>query len=239
MCLIAVLYRMFDDAPVILAANREEDYSRGGTPLDLRQGSVPFIAGIDPIAGGTWLGINAHRLVVAVTNRRKSKIPESPRSRGLLVKDLLSYATSREASQAAATELATEKYAGCNILCADPEALWVVHAGDWLRLRSLSPGIHLLTNGDVNDPTDERIRAIAGNLQKASIRESDEAVAALKSVARQSCLHGETRGTVASTILTLSVQPRRGRLWHASGSPDQTRYVDRTDLFWELDGPHS
>ena len=89
MCLLAIFYRMFDDAPVILAANREEEYARGGTPLDLRPGPMPFVAGLDPVAGGTWLGINAARLVVAVTNRPKNRIPPAPRSRGLLVKDLL------------------------------------------------------------------------------------------------------------------------------------------------------
>src|SRR5215469_5278355 len=105
MCLLAVFYRMFDEVPVILAANREEDYARGGTPLDLRTGPIPFVAGLDPVAGGTWLGINAAKLVVAVTNRAKSNPSKEPRSRGLLAKDLLGYGSAREAAQQAAKEL--------------------------------------------------------------------------------------------------------------------------------------
>ena len=242
MCLVAILYRAIDDLPLILAANREEDYARGGTPLDLRQGPVPFIAGLDPIAGGTWLGINAARLVVAVTNRRKSKIPAQPRSRGLLVKELLSLSSAREAAQVAARELGTEQYAGCNIVCADPDALWIVHAGDWLRMRSLAPGLHLLTNGDVNDDMDERIRWSTNRLLESSIRNVDDALDSLRAVASSSeqptpiCLHGPDRGTVASTLLALHERPRRSRLFHSVGAPDQTPYADRTDLLWELEG---
>ena len=242
MCLVAILFRAIDDVPIILAANREEAYARGGTPLDLRHGPVPFIAGLDPVAGGTWLGINAARLMVAVTNRRKSKVPAQPRSRGLLVKELLSLSSAREAAQAAARELGTEQYAGCNIVCADPDALWVVHAGDWLRMRSLAPGLHLLTNGDVNDDMDERIRWSSRQLLESPIRNMDDALAALRMVASSSepptpiCLHGPDRGTVASTLLALHEKPRRSRLFHASGAPDQTPYADRTDLLWELEG---
>jgi hypothetical protein len=241
MCLLAILYRMFDDAPVVLAANREEDYARGGTGLDLRFGPIPFIAGVDPVAGGTWLGINAARLIVAVTNRPKSKLPASPRSRGLLVRDLLGLHSASEAARKAAIELAADRYGGCNIVCADLESLWVVHAGDWLRARSLSPGIHVLTNSDVNDVADERVYWGLERLHGEGPRTSDEGLAALRSVASHSapptpiCRRGATRGTVSGTLLALHDRPRRSRLFHAQGSPAEVPYADRTDLLWELE----
>lgn len=242
MCLIAVLYRMFDDAPIVLLANREEEYARGGTTIARQHGPVPYIAGTDPTHGGTWLGINAHRLVVAVTNRPKSNVPEAPRSRGLLVKDLLEHSSAGRAAEMAAKEIASGSYRGCNLLCADSESLWVVHGGDWLRVRSLSPGIHIMTNGDVNDPHDGRIRAIATSLHQDP---SHSAADALKQLQRFACvvdgpapicLRGEHRGTVASTLLSISSQRRRGRLLHADGSPDRCEYKDRTDLLWEMEG---
>jgi uncharacterized protein with NRDE domain len=241
MCLVAILYRVIDDAPIILAANREESYARGGSPLDLRRGPLSFVAGLDPAAGGTWLGINAARLIVAVTNRRKSKLPEQPRSRGLLVKDLLAQRSAREAAHAAARELGSGRYAGCNIICASDESLWVVHAGDWLRMRSLAPGCHFLTNGDVNDPHDERIAWAAERLRDAAPRTSEEALEALQRIACHAgpetpiCLRGSERGTVAGTLLSLHQQRRRSRLLHANGPPDQVPYTDRTDLLWELE----
>jgi len=238
MCLVAVYYRVVDDVPLILAANREEEYARGGTPLDLRAGPIPFIAGLDPVAGGTWLGVNANKVVIAVTNRPKIKLPERPRSRGLLAKELLAAKSAREAAQIAARELGSNQYAGCNFLCGDLDSLWVVHGGDWLRLRSLAPGFHILTNGDVNDVSDDRIVFALTHLSKTSPRNQVEALASLRAIATHPppiCRHSETRGTVAGTLLALHERPKRGGLWHAPGAPDQTEYVDRTDLFWELE----
>ncbi len=242
MCLIAVCYRMFDDAPIVLAANREEEYARGGTTLDWQHGPVPFLAGTDPTAGGTWLGINAHRLLVAVTNRKKSTVPDQPRSRGLLVKDLLAHRSAREAADAAAKELASGRYRGCNLVCVDNDALWVVHGGDWLRVRSLAPGVHVLTNGDVNDNFDERIRSISASMHGDDIRNGADAFEQFKRIVSHTgeptpiCLRGENHGTVASTLISLGNRPRRSRLLHSNGPPDRTPYVDRTALLWELEG---
>lgn len=242
MCLLAIYHRVIDGAPVIVAANREEAYARGGTSPDLRHGPVPFVAGLDPAAGGTWLGINAAHVVVAVTNRRKSNIPEHPRSRGLLAIDLLGHTSARAAADAAAKALSAGAYAGCNVVCAGLDAVWVVHAGDWLRVRSLAPGIHVLTNGDVNDDMDERVRWVAARLHDSPARTTDEALAALKSVVGHTgppapvCLKGAERGTVSSTLLALDERPRQSRLWHAAGPPDATPFADRTDLLWELEG---
>src|SRR5262245_58690455 len=56
MCLVVLLYRVSRDAPMIVLANREEDYERGGLPPRRLDGPIPALAGVDPVAGGTWLG---------------------------------------------------------------------------------------------------------------------------------------------------------------------------------------
>ena len=71
MCLLALFYRVVEDAPVVVGANREEFYRRGGDPPRLHVGPPRFVAGVDPVAGGTWLGVNEHGVLAAVTNRRK------------------------------------------------------------------------------------------------------------------------------------------------------------------------
>ena len=48
-------------------------------------------------------------------------------------------------------------YAGANFLCADASRAVVIQAGDWLRVTPLPPGIHVLTNRDVNDASDPRL----------------------------------------------------------------------------------
>src|SRR5665213_1334345 len=121
MCLLALFFRVVEDAPVVLGANREEDYRRGGEPPRLREGPCRFVAGLDPTAGGTWLGVNEHGVVAAVTNRVKEEKPEHPRSRGLLVRDLLNCSTAAAASQLAVRELDANHYDVCNNVWADAE----------------------------------------------------------------------------------------------------------------------
>src|SRR5438270_332777 len=156
MCLLALLYRVTNDAAVVVAANREEFYARRGDP-PRRLDGVPAVGGVDPMHGGTWLGVNAHGLLVAVTNRSRSQLPASPRSRGLLARELLGFASAAQASRHAAQVLDAGGYAGCNFLCVDRREAVVIQAGDWLRIRPLPPGVHVLSNRDVNDPTDLRV----------------------------------------------------------------------------------
>ena len=54
MCLLALFFRVVEDAPVVVGANREEIYRRGGEPPRILDGPVRALAGIDPAAGGTW-----------------------------------------------------------------------------------------------------------------------------------------------------------------------------------------
>src|SRR5207244_694946 len=138
MCLLALFFRVVEDAPVVVGANREEAYARGGEPPQLLDGPCRAVGGRDPVAGGTWLGVNARGVLAAVTNRPRSEPPRQPRSRGLLVRDLLGCPTAAAAVDLASRELGNpDRYAGCNVLVADAERAVVLQAGDWLRVRPL------------------------------------------------------------------------------------------------------
>lgn len=240
MCLLALFFRVVADAPLIVGANREERYARPGEPPARRPGPVPFVAGLDPVAGGTWLGINQQGLLVAVTNRPKSHLPEQSRSRGLLARDLLACPTAKAAAAWAAAELARDRYAGCNVLCADPADAVVLHGGDWLRVRPLPPGIHLLTNHDVNDVTDRRLAHALGWLSQRHYQRAVDCVSALQQLCAQAegevaiCLHGQDGGTVSSSILALRTCLPRSLYLHAQGPPDRTPYVDCSPLLRDL-----
>src|SRR5688500_7573455 len=127
MCLLALFFRAVPDAAVVVGANREEAYARQGPPPRVLDGTVRAVAGLDPVAGGTWLGVNGHGVLAAVTNRPRSVVPDRPRSRGLLVRDLLGCASARAAADQAARELDGGQYAGCNVLCVDADAAYVLH----------------------------------------------------------------------------------------------------------------
>src|SRR5262249_5362591 len=160
MCLVALFYRMVEDAPVVVGANRDEFYARGGEPPQLFDGPVRMVGGRDPVAGGTWLGVNEFGVLAAVTNRRRSEPPKERRSRGLLLRDLLNCPTAAAAARLGAAELSQDRYDGCNFVIADGGGATVLHGGDWLRVRHLPPGLHVLANGDVNDASDARVRFV-------------------------------------------------------------------------------
>ena len=81
MCLLAIQYRLVPEAPILVAANREEFYERPSHPPSIQSGKPRVLCGVDAQAGGTWLGVNQHGLVVGVSNRRKS-VPTFPSRRG-------------------------------------------------------------------------------------------------------------------------------------------------------------
>ena len=76
MCTLAIYFQTNTEYPVVVAANRDEFYNRPTiTPTQLVD--EPWVvAGRDAVAGGTWLGVNAHNLVVGVLNRRTAKAPD-------------------------------------------------------------------------------------------------------------------------------------------------------------------
>jgi uncharacterized protein with NRDE domain len=240
MCLLAVFYRVVEDAPVVVGANREEYYARGGEPPQVLDGGRA-VAGIDPVGGGTWLGLNADGVLVAVTNRRKSRLPAQPRSRGLLARDLLRCPTAADAAEQAARELERDAYAGCNVFCADSETAVVLHAGDWLRVRTLPPGIHVLANRDVNDPTDARVQHSLRWLERHKYGCSQQCLMALEELCAQTggagpaiCFRHEDRGTVSSSLIAVR-QPLSASIYlHAQGPPDTTPYRDVSHLLHDL-----
>ena len=241
MCLLAIFFRVVEDAPLVAGANREEVYTRGGLPPQILDKPSPAVAGLDPVAKGTWFGVNEHGVCVAVTNRPKSEPPARPRSRGLLARDLLACPSAALAVAQAARELERGCYAGCNIVCADFENASVLHGGDWLRIRPLPPGLHVLTSHDVNDASDRRLGHALWWLSQRSYASAAQCVRALKELCAQSgngdppmCLHGEVGGTVSSSIVALRSPLRESTYLHAQGPPDRTPYTDYSHLLREL-----
>jgi uncharacterized protein with NRDE domain len=244
MCLLAIFFRAVPDAPLVIGANREEYYVRGGEPPQVLPGPIPAIAGVDPQAGGTWLGVNARGVVAAVTNRPVKQPPREPRSRGLLTRELLGSATAKEAVDLAVKELSTNRYAGCNIFCGDQERAVVIAAAEWLRVIPLPPGLHVLANRDINDGSDPRVLYAIDWLGQRDYPDAKNCVQALETLCSQSggehprmVRRGANKGTVSSTILAIR-EPLQDSIYrHAQGPPDHTPYRNYSHLFQELNLP--
>lgn len=237
MCLLALFFRVVEDAAVIAGANREEYYARAGEPPRLLPGPIHSVAGIDPVAGGTWFGVNENGLLVAVTNRPKLAAPALPRSRGLLVRELLSCSSAETAIEYALAALEEQCYAGANLLCADASRAVVIHAGDWLRTQPLPPGIHVLSNRDVNDPTDARVQYALEWLNRRPYDSAADCVLALRELCAQHepdnppmCFRAGERGTVSSSLVALRRSLSDSTYLHAQGPPCRTPYEDYSYL---------
>jgi uncharacterized protein with NRDE domain len=91
MCFVAIALRSHPTFPFVVAANRDELHDRAADPLHLWPTPVPFAAGTDRTAGGTWLGLSTHGHFAALTNCKGGTRSSKPglRSRGALVKDYL------------------------------------------------------------------------------------------------------------------------------------------------------
>ena len=240
MCILAVFARVFPAWPVVVAANRDEFLARPATaPLLLREEAPRAVGGRDLTAGGTWLGVAETGLVAGVLNRRTSTPPDpSCRSRGLLCLDLLGCGTAAEAATRAAAEPAG-RYNPFNLLVADRTGAFVV--GHALAETRLEPGLHLLTNLDVNDPTCPRIAASHQRFAAAGDAFArDGAVDAFVSTLHEIladhataldprgpgslCVHADRYGTRSSSVLLVPADLRDIRYLHADGPPCTTPF---------------
>ena len=243
MCIMAILYRAARNTPILVAANREELLDRPTQHPKIQSGTPRVICGIDRQAGGTWLGINQHGLFCSVTNRRKSVVPEEPRSRGLLCRDLLNFRTAREAADHAAKELATGRYAGANYVCLDGKLGAVVHGGDRVEIVELTPGLHVLSRGNLDDPSDERHELLHRML---TLHKLDSAVTFLAVASRAFArtpdsfgrpglvLVGREFGTVSSTLLSLPRRIQQAVMQYAAGPPSEVPYEDLSALLRQV-----
>ncbi|MHC4416664.1 MAG: NRDE family protein [Planctomycetota bacterium] len=230
MCLLAAHYRVVPEAPVVVAANREERFDRPASPPHLQPGHPGILCGVDQQAGGTWLGVNEHGLLVAATNRSKSSPPPAPRSRGLLCRDLLGCHSAADAARRAIAALATGRYAGANYLCLDAAAATVVYGGDRLRAVELEPGLHLMTNGDMDDSADDRQNLARRLLESKPPSSARELIAASGRVCAhpEIVIRGPDRGTVSSQLVALTVDPQAAVYLHAPGPPGERSYDDHS-----------
>jgi uncharacterized protein with NRDE domain len=145
MCLILFAYQYHSEYPLVLAANRDEFYSRPTSPLAFHGRSKELLAGRDLEGGGTWLAASRSGRIAALTNFRELERhgPGAP-SRGLLVTDC---ALSGESLDSLLPALAaqTSCYAGFNLIAGDRTGLFYC-SNRGAAVRRLSPGLYGLSN---------------------------------------------------------------------------------------------
>lgn len=154
MCTLIAFHRVWDDAPLVLAVNRDEAYDRPSTPPRWIEGEPPVLAPRDERAGGTWMGASAAGLWVGLTNRHEGDVEAGRRSRGLLCLDLL--AETSPAAVVDRVESLEEPYDPFHLVTGDGRSLWRVEFdGGVVEARELPPGCHVVTNRPPESAEDE------------------------------------------------------------------------------------
>lgn len=171
MCLIAFAWRMHEDYPLIVAANRDEYLSRPAAPAHWWPEAPELLAGRDLEAGGTWMGLTRAGRFAALTNYRdpSQRMSGAP-SRGALVRGAL------EDRRAAADTLhalvpQSAAYAGFNLLLSDGDTLGVLESTTG-AVHLLAPGIYGLSNHLLDTPWPKLVKAREG--LEASLQRLDD-----------------------------------------------------------------
>jgi uncharacterized protein with NRDE domain len=238
---------MIPDCPLLVLSNRDEMRSRPARPpkiISKGRNAACWLGGIDAQSGGTWLGVNADAMVVAVTNSPQIPTPPDVRSRGLLCRDLLECHSFAEALEELDEQLQHHRFAGFNVLLLTAERAMVVESGEDYERKPLCPGIHTITNGTLNDPDDAKILRAQTELGSWNFSDTDiddmvrdaKSFCGLTNQSGQSgiCFTGSEWGTVSSTILGLTENRAKAFYWHAPGPPAETPYDDYSERIREL-----
>ena len=137
MCLIFTAINYHPVYKLIVAANRDEFYSRKTAPANYWTDYPHVLAGRDLQAGGTWMGMTKGGKISMLTNYRDPlHIKADAPSRGYLVADYLEKDVDIESYL---QNIEPSKYNGFNLLLGDVNNLWY--------LSNYKDGITKLENG--------------------------------------------------------------------------------------------
>jgi uncharacterized protein with NRDE domain len=150
-CTLIALSAVNPDVPLVVAANRDEIYTRAWAPPARVADSPRIVAGRDLTQNGTWLGVTEGGFFVGVTNQRTYGAADpAKRSRGQLVLDALE-AGSVDLALVRLARVDAREYNPFNLLLGDARCLYVVYArGEAsVTVERLPPGIWVLNNDTI------------------------------------------------------------------------------------------
>jgi uncharacterized protein with NRDE domain len=235
MSLLAIVYHLVPEAPILAAFNREESLDRICSTPAIQSGKPRVLASVDQNTGGTYLGVNQNGMFVGVVRRKKPGIALSPRSRGALAREMLKCNSAQAALDFALEELHSGQYGGANFCVADQDGGWVIQSTKETDVVELEQGLCVISDRDLNDPRDERA-AMARRLLTLQTLDSPVKFLAIASkvLARTPTVSGRPSmvvkekdyGTVSSALISLGKKPRDAIYQYSNGSPDQSKFED-------------
>ncbi|MBI4607717.1 MAG: NRDE family protein [Candidatus Rokubacteria bacterium] len=260
MCLLAVVFGIHPEAPLVIAANRDERLTRPAEPVQVLCSTTPqILGGRDALAGGTWLAVNEHGLSAGLANRPSIGGRDlSRRSRGELPLILADHARAGDAVAAFGERVRCTEYNPCWLLVGDREALFYIVIGrsEKPEIIRLPPGIHVLENRplDVVSAKAEMIRRaltpVGGWLGPTLVTQLHAVLRSHEFPARElpddvdddaglrppqvqaACVHTPDYGTRSASLIIVSSEPDSfPRVYYADGPPCMAPLLDASHLW--------
>lgn len=249
--------RLYELAPLIVGANRDERLDRAAVPITILQADSPrILGGRDEEAGGTWLAVNEHGVVAALTNlpAPQGRDP-SKRTRGELPLALAQHRLARDAVEDFATRFRPSDYNRAWLLVGDRFSLFSVEMdglGD-PKVRELAEGLHVLENLPLGSSSAKvgHIRELLGPVGEPG-SDGDDLLARLRKVLSDhslpagpsdrtperpletlaACVHSDNYGTRSSTLVSVPAQTASPILVSvADGPPCSSPFRNWTELW--------
>lgn len=149
MCLVNLQFRQHPTYKMVIAANRDEFYSRPAAAAEFWKDEPTVLAGRDLTQMGTWLGVTKKGRIAALTNFRDATNLETAQlSRGAVVKNFL---TSTKSPEEYIKSIDPDLYAGFNLIIGDSTKL-IYYNNIQNESYEIPPGIHGLSNHFLNTP---------------------------------------------------------------------------------------
>lgn len=209
MCLIAIAHRASARFPLVVAANRDEDYERPSHDAHFWRDAPDVLGGRDAVAGGSWLAVTREARFAAVTNLRGAE--RRTRSRGELVRGFVIAQTRPSAYAAGVAEHAAD-YSGFHLLIgvAGDELVHMTQEGHSV----VEPGILAVSNAPLGEQW-EKTRIAVREMEVALAMDDAAQIAIVlmqflaaprgtASVESEVFIAGERYGTRASTVLVVT-----------------------------------
>lgn len=232
MCTLILAHRHWQDWPLFVAANRDENLDRPAAPPELTGDKV--FAPRDLKDGGTWLGINQSGLFVGLTNRFGLAPDHSRRSRGQLVTDLLDCTPDQALAQARAVVAAD--YNPFHLFVADENRLLrLCSDGTSVEAVFLDPGIHFLTERSLGAAPSQREDRLRQQLQQLDPKQPPSTQQLHQLLSQHAeppfeslCVHMPEMnyGTRSTTLLQMNPEAKQLLFFFGDGPPCSTPLQD-------------